>query len=69
MDEGTRMRITFFPRRLLLTAVLIIGLSAVLSMAIKASQAGTVGVIGVVAYLTFDLFFTVNPAVWRRGRR
>ena len=63
------MRTTFYPIRLLLAAVLLVGLSAVLSMAISASQAGTLGVVGVVAYLTFDVFFTVNPAVWWRDRR
>jgi hypothetical protein len=63
------MRTTFYPIRLLLAAVLLVGLSAVLSMAISASQAGTLGVVGVVAYLAFDVFFTVNPAVWWRDRR
>jgi len=63
------MRTTFYPIRLLLAAVLLVGLSAVLSMAISGSQAGTFGVVGVVAYLAFDVFFTVNPAVWWRDRR
>jgi hypothetical protein len=68
LGEDTKMRVTFYPRRLLLTAALIVGLSAVLSMASNARQAGTLGVVGVVAYLLFDAFFTVNPAVWRRDR-
>jgi len=63
------MRITFYPRRLLLTAVLIIGLSAVLALATSERHAGVLGMAGVVAYLLFDTFFTVNPAVWRRDRR
>ena len=53
---------TFYPTRLLLTAALIIGLSAMLSMASTVRQAGTVGVVGVVAYLAFDVFFTINIA-------
>ena len=55
---------TFYPTRLLLTAALIIGLSAMLSMASTVRQAGTVGVVGVVAYLAFDVFFTINIAAW-----
>jgi len=63
------MRITFHPRRLLLTAAFIIGLSAVLSLATSERHEGVLGIAGVVAYLLFDIFFTVNPAVWWRGRR
>jgi hypothetical protein len=63
------MRITFYPRRLLLTAVLIIGVSAAISLATNERHEGVLAMAGVVAYLLFDTFFTVNPAVWWRDRR
>jgi hypothetical protein len=69
LDEDTRMRTTFHPRRLLLTAVLIIGLSVVLALATSERHEGVLGMAGVVAYLLFDMLFTVNPAVWWRDRR
>ena len=67
--EESSLSMTFYPTRLLLTAALIIGLSAMLSMASTVRQAGTVGVVGVVAYLAFDVFFTINIAAWFRDRR
>jgi hypothetical protein len=63
------MTITFYPRRLLLTAALIIGLAAILSLASSGTRYGVLGMAGAVAYLLFDIFFAVNPAIWRRGRR
>jgi hypothetical protein len=60
------MRVTVYPKRLLLTAVLILALSAVLSTATYIGQGGALGVAGLLAYLVFEVFFSVNPAAWRR---
>ena len=63
------MQINFYPKRLLLTAALIVGLTGVFSIATDVRRGGLAGIAGLVAYLFFDVFFSFNPAAWWRDRR
>ena len=63
------MQITFYPKKLLLSAVATVALSATLSVATDVNRAGVLGIAGLLAYLLFEVFFSVNPATWWRDRR
>lgn len=65
------VRVRFYPRRLIFTAVFLLTLWVGLRLATDFVDRGAVGVIGVaglVAYLAIEIFLSFNPAMWRRER-
>ena len=63
------MAVTFYPKRLLGTALGVVALAVVLSLATDLERGAAVGVAAVLAYIAFEVFFTFNPAIWWRERR
>ena len=63
------MKITFHPKRLWLTGAFVVGLVAVFSIATSPRVGGILGIASVIAGLLFDLFFSINPSLWWRGRK
>jgi hypothetical protein len=55
-------------QRLLFTGAFVVGLIAVFSMA-TSPKTGIAGIVSVIAGLLFDLVFSINPALWWRGRK
>ena len=63
------MAVTFYPKRLLITAIVMAVFGATLSLATDLPRAATaVGLISVVAYVALEVFMTANPAIWWRDR-
>ena len=64
------MKITFYPKSLLIAVVVFIMLGATLELAVTVQQGVAVaGVLGVLAYLLIEIIeigLVVNPAAWRR---
>jgi hypothetical protein len=63
------MQITFHPKGLLLTVAAVVALSAIFSLATDVNRAGILGIAALLAYVLFEVFFSVNPAAWWRSRR
>jgi hypothetical protein len=64
------MQITFYPKRLLATAVIAVAMWLVLTLALAKPVSGVIFITACVAAgVFFDLFFYVNPALWGRWRR
>lgn len=63
------MTVTFYPKRLLLTAVFIVAFGLMLEMATDLRRGVVVGVLAVCAFVLIELLIVVNPAAWWRSRR
>jgi hypothetical protein len=63
------MTVSFYPKRLLATALFILAFGSILSLATDMSQGAAVGALALSAYLFVELLVTFNPAVWWRERR
>ena len=62
------MRVTFHPKRLLITVLFLVALGTV-PLAMHSREGAVACGVAVLAYLAFVLFFSVNPATWPRERR
>ena len=67
---GGAVKITFYPKSLLVAVVVFIMLGATLDLAVTVQQGvAAAGVLGILAYLLIEVMqmgVVVNPAVWRR---
>jgi hypothetical protein len=60
---------SFYPKRLLATAVFIIAFGSVLSVATDLRRGVAVGILAVMAYLFVEVLIVFNPVVWWQQRR
>lgn len=63
------MAISFYPKRLLATALFIVAFGSVLSVATDLRQGVAVGLLAVMAYLFVEFLIVFNPVVWWHERR
>ena len=63
------MKLTWYPRNLVVAVVLLAAFAAALSLAIDFRRGAVVGVLALIAYVGLEAILTFNPAQWWRDRR
>ncbi len=63
------MKLTLYPKNVLVAAALLAALGVALDLAIDARHGAAAGVAALLVYLGLDAALTVNPGQWWRRRR
>ena len=63
------MRVTWYPRNVLLAIVLLALFAWGLRTAVDFRTGAVVGLLALLTYLAFEVGSTFNPGVWRRSHR